>query len=39
MELINLKEEELYKLLKETECTVLMDQVKQEISYRLECYL
>lgn len=39
MELINLKEEELYKLLKETECTVLMDKVKQEIKFRLECYL
>ena len=38
-ELITLKDSELQELLKETECEEQIEEIKQEIRYRLECYL
>ena len=39
MELINLKDSELDKLLETTECNELIERIKKEIGYRLEYYL
>lgn len=39
MELITLKDSELQKLLEETECEKQIEEIKQEIRYRLEFYL